>query len=141
MKVKKANEILGIPEGRPGVWLIDGDTAEALIHAKPGCTVHNFIGHDGMFIGADWEKLHAIGLVHTEGKRVGMVFPPQPTYRHQLVVLDDDKRWAFDIGEIDEARMTAKRCERCQWPLKADAKDGCTAGNCSQRPVPTDPGA
>lgn len=28
------------------------------------------------------------------------------------------------------------RCETCGWPLYADTKDGCTSGNCSQRPLP-----
>jgi hypothetical protein len=27
-------------------------------------------------------------------------------------------------------------CERCGWPLYTDAKDGCTKGNCSMRPMP-----
>jgi len=27
-------------------------------------------------------------------------------------------------------------CQRCGWPLHDDVKDGCTADNCSQRPLP-----
>lgn len=26
------------------------------------------------------------------------------------------------------------RCRHCDWPLKAETKDGCTTGSCSQRP-------
>jgi hypothetical protein len=29
-----------------------------------------------------------------------------------------------------------ERCDRCAWPLKERAKDGCVSGNCSQRPIP-----
>ena len=29
-----------------------------------------------------------------------------------------------------------ERCPRCGWPLVDDPKDGCTKGNCSQRPLP-----
>ncbi len=28
------------------------------------------------------------------------------------------------------------RCNRCGWPLKATIKEGCTEGNCEQRPLP-----
>jgi hypothetical protein len=28
------------------------------------------------------------------------------------------------------------RCNRCGWPLKATIEEGCTEGNCSQRPLP-----
>lgn len=39
-------------------------------------------------------------------------------------------------GEIRKAMEDEKqRCETCGWPLVADAKDGCTLGNCSQRPL------
>lgn len=103
--------ILGIPEGRPGIWLIDAQTAEALIHAKAGSMIHNFIGHDSIMVGADWTKEDAVGLVHS-GFRLAMIFPPCPTYKHQLVVMNDEKRWAFDVGEIDESRMTGPRCEK-----------------------------
>src|SRR5688572_30738306 len=27
-------------------------------------------------------------------------------------------------------------CDRCAWPLKQSTKNGCTAGNCAQRPMP-----
>lgn len=30
-------------------------------------------------------------------------------------------------------------CQRCGWPLGPSAKDGCTAGNCSRRPLPALP--
>lgn len=134
---KSSRDILGIPEGRPGIWLIDANQAEALIHQKPGATIHNFIDGGMAMLGADWTKEQAVGLVHTEGKRSAVIF--ENTLKHQLVVIDHEKRWAFDIGEIVESRMKPKRCAVCLWPLKADAKDGCTAGNCSQRPVPTKP--
>lgn len=97
--------IQGTPEGRPGIWLIDADQAEALIHEKPGSTIHNFIDGGMALLGADWEKESAVALVHTEGKRCALVFPPNGTMKHQLVVLDDKKKWMFDVGEIEEARM------------------------------------
>ncbi len=29
-----------------------------------------------------------------------------------------------------------KRCDRCGWPLAATTREGCTAENCSMRPMP-----
>ena len=31
----------------------------------------------------------------------------------------------------------AERCRHCGWPTHESTKEGCTAGNCSQRPIPT----
>lgn len=35
-----------------------------------------------------------------------------------------------------EADFGVARCERCGFALKEDTADGCTPGNCSQRPLP-----
>lgn len=34
------------------------------------------------------------------------------------------------------ANHSVSRCSVCHWPLVVDPKDGCTPGNCSQRPKP-----
>lgn len=36
-------------------------------------------------------------------------------------------------------KIADKVCERCGWPLYDDVKEGCTAENCSQRPLPPFP--
>jgi hypothetical protein len=98
----EAGTIPGTPEGRPGVWLVTPETAAALVDAAPGDRVHCFLG----MIGADWDKPAVEAFVRRPDARVALVFPPNFTLRHQLVVLTDDRR-AFDVGEIDEARMRA----------------------------------
>jgi len=37
---------------------------------------------------------------------------------------------------IFDTNYDVPRCEVCNWPLAASAKEGCVPGNCSQRPVP-----
>jgi hypothetical protein len=98
-------KICGIPEGRPGIWLIGPNVAESLILAVQGETVHNLMESGWTYLGADWEKSAAIELCRREGKRIGLVFWPNATAAHQLVVLDDERKWMFDVGEIDEGRM------------------------------------
>ena len=99
--------IPGTPEGREGIWLITPETAVALIEALPGDEVHNVLG-SGVFIGANWEKAHALKFLREPGKRLALVFAPNFTYRHQLVALTDEKRWGFDVGEITEEQMVVE---------------------------------
>lgn len=108
------NKIPGIREGRDGVWLITPFEAATLIREAPGDEIHNFIGSGPTQIGCNWPKEDAIKLVNTEGKRIAMVFPPNMHMRHHLVVLDDEKRWSFDVGAIDESRMVDERNRVCQ---------------------------
>lgn len=98
-------KIVGTPEGRPGIWMVTPEVAAAVIDAAPGETVHNYIGHGAIMIGANWEKDGAKSFVHESDKRSALVFPPQKAMRHQLVVINDEKRWAFDVGVIGESRM------------------------------------
>lgn len=39
------------------------------------------------------------------------------------------------MNAIETERREPDRCDRCNWPLSASFGDGCTAGNCSQRPL------
>lgn len=96
--------IFGVPEGRPGIWLIDPATGSALIDAFEGKLVHNLIGHENFVIDGVWEKRAVHDLFRQEG-RLALVFPPNPTMKHQLVFIDSERRWAFDIGEISEEKM------------------------------------
>ena len=99
------NPIYGTPEGRLGIWLIDPAQACALIDALPGDTVHNFIGGDNFMIGADWTQDQAREFFQQNDKRLALVFPPNFHGLHQLVAINDEKRWSFDVGVIDESRM------------------------------------
>lgn len=92
----------GTPEGRPGVWLVSPDAAAALLESLPGGTVHCLLG-ESVFLGANWPKADAVALVRS-GVRLALIFPPNATLGHQLVALGE-KRWAFDVGEVDESRM------------------------------------
>lgn len=99
-------QIPGQREGREGVWLISPETARGIIEALPGETVHNYLGTGfPAFFGADWDKDSAVQLVSTPGMRLALLFPPNMTMRHYLVACSDTQRWAFDVGEIDEAVM------------------------------------
>ncbi len=99
--------IPGKPEGREGVWLITAETAAALIEAVEGETVHNFIGGGALFVGANWEKSHAIEHLRRPDMRIALLFPPNDHYKHQLVAVNEQRRWAWDIGPIEESRMEA----------------------------------
>jgi hypothetical protein len=103
------NVIFGRPEGRPGVWLVTPETARGLIDALPEewDRVHNLLssGGGGVQLGADWHKDDVFELLARPGVRLALVFPPNLTFRHQLVALDDEHRWAFDVGEIPESVM------------------------------------
>lgn len=103
------NAIYGTPEGRDGIWLIDSDIAAELI-SSAGERVHNFIGGGGpVMIGCDWDAPDAIELCQRDGMRLALLFPPNDTMRHQLICCSDAERWSFDIGEIDESRMTERK--------------------------------
>lgn len=97
------NPIEGRPEGRPGVWLISAYTACALVDACNGF-VHCFLESPFAMLGADWGREEVRKLLCKDNVRIGLVFPPNVTVKHQLVVLDD-KRRSFDVGEIPESRM------------------------------------
>lgn len=96
--------IHGTPEGRPGIWLIDPAQACALIDALPD-DVHNFIGGDNFMVGADWTQDQAREFFQKDNTQLALVFPPNHTMQHQLVAINDENRWSFDVGVIDESRM------------------------------------
>lgn len=98
--------IEGRPEGREGIWLISADTACALVDAVEGDMVHCFLESPFAMLGADWEKEEVQELLCKEGVRIGLVFPPNHFTKHQLMVLND-KRRAFNVGEIPESRMVS----------------------------------
>lgn len=100
--------IPGKPEGRAGIWLIDRKTARSLVRARK---IHCHLG-TGVQIGADWSKAEVLEHLGRRGLRFGLIFPPQPTFGHQLVTLNDEQRWAFDVGEIDETSMRVGKCAR-----------------------------
>lgn len=99
------NAIHGKPEGREGVWLITPDTACRLIEETEGDTVHNFIGHGAVYVGADWTKEEFRDFITKDGLKIALVFPPNETIGHHLVAINNERRWAFDIGSISEDRM------------------------------------
>lgn len=99
--------IHGTPEGRPGIWLITPETAVAVIDFAPGDTVHNFIGHEAIMLGADWEKEHARQFFLKREHRIALIFPPNVVMHHHLVALNDEKRWSFDVGPLSESQMVA----------------------------------
>lgn len=99
------NTVIGKREGRPGIWLIDADAAVALVQNVCGKEVHNLIESGWAFIGATWDREDVIALLRKLGLRIGLVFKPQCTMKHQLVVLSDEKKWMFDVGELDESIM------------------------------------
>ena len=76
-----------------------------MIDAVPGDEIHNFIGHGGIIIGANWDKESVREHIRRPDLRLGLIFSPQPTQRHHLVAISEDQRWSFDVGEIDETRM------------------------------------
>jgi len=101
------DKITGTPEGRPGIWLIDSDTAASLIKAAPGDAIHNLLGSGLLLLGASWDKQAAIEHVQREDMRLALVFPPHLVARHHLVAINDEKRWAFDVGPLNESMMVA----------------------------------
>lgn len=98
--------INGTPEGRPGLWLIDADTACSLIDALLGDHVHNQLGTT-ILIGCDWEKGSAKEHCRLPGMRLAIIFPPNIHFGHQLIALSNNHRWGFDVGQIDESQMEA----------------------------------
>ena len=98
-------KIVGTPEGREGVWLITNNTAQRIVDAVPGDTVHNFIGNGSPYLGADWSKEDVLAFFDRRDLKVALVFPPAFTMKHQLVAIDDERRWMFDVGEIPESDM------------------------------------
>ncbi len=96
--------IVGKPEGREGIWLIDTDQAVALVKSVKGKTVHNFMGGGMVALGADWEKSQVLRTIRGPNDGIALIFPPNMTMRHHLVVLTD-KRLSFDVGPLDESQM------------------------------------
>lgn len=45
------------------------------------------------------------------------------------------KHFAEEVAARD-AELRERSCAACGWPLHEQTKDGCTCGNCSQRPLP-----
>lgn len=113
---KPYRSITGKPADGPGIWVIDADQAVELVTALEVEEIHNLRSTPGLgcFLGAHWSKDDVLELLRTPGKRIGLIFPPQITNQHQLVVLSHDTRWAFDIGDVSELRMRALR----QQPVK-----------------------
>lgn len=101
-------KIEGKKEGREGIWLLDPAEASKLIRELPEETVHNFIGSGSLMIGTDWDKSDVIEMIQREGVRIALLFPPNVTMLHQLVICTDHRRYGFDVGKISEDVMEEK---------------------------------
>lgn len=102
--------ILGTPEGREGIWLVTKDVAIELLKQHKG-KVHNLLG-TAFICGADWKKQEAVKFAKEGEYRWALIFSPQSTQHHQLVAINDEQRWAFDIGEIKEERMVKAKAKK-----------------------------
>ena len=96
--------IRGTAEGRPGVWLVTAETAIAMVAEVNRGKIHNILG-EGLVLGCDWSKAEVMEHLGKPNLRIAMIFAPNPTAGHQLVTCSETKRWAFDIGEVNENRM------------------------------------
>lgn len=105
-----SDPIIGTPEGREGIWLIDAEQAITLVKSVKEKTIHNYLNSANlpMTVGATWGKAEVLALLICPGVRIGLMFAPDDDINHhQLVVIDDarGKRWSFDVGVIPESRM------------------------------------
>ena len=91
------------PEGRDGVWLIDTVEALKLVNNFPDEMIHNFLPGAFGVIGADWDKESVIEKINNS-ERVGLLTGDalKQNYRHALSVIEKNKLYMFDVGEITE---------------------------------------
>lgn len=108
MENKMTDKIIGIPEGREGIWLIDPEQAIAIVKSVNGEEIHNYFNSANlpMALGANWGVDEVLDLVRRPDVRIALMFAPDDDINHhQLVVLTETKRYSFDVGEIAESRM------------------------------------
>lgn len=96
-------------EGREGIYLVEKDEIIDFIVKRVKGRIHCFIGDSPMMIGADWDKTEVKKFIRKEAKQIAIMTEPNFTMKHQLVCLTDNKRYSFDIGEIELKDLEVKQ--------------------------------
>ena len=86
-------------EGRDEIYLIDKNEAKKMINDIKWKNIHHQFQSNGMFIGTDWTKTEVLELIDN-ARGMALDLEPNFTLGHHFVVLADNGRNAFDVGNI-----------------------------------------
>lgn len=99
MPKDEARKIYVTAEGREGAYLISKEEATRVVKAYPGEEIHHQFQNPPMFLGADHSKEDVLDDIQ-KAEKLAIITEPNFTMRHHLVLIFDNKRHAYDIGEI-----------------------------------------
>ena len=95
-------KILATKEGRDGVWSVEKNNIIAWLKENEIEVIHNFIQSGGILIGADWNKESVFEKIKN-AERVTVLIgkAKQQNMNHALAVMENNKLYLFDIGDIN----------------------------------------
>ena len=97
-------KILATKEGRDGVWNVEKNNIIAWLKENELEVIHNFILGRSSFIGADCDKESVIEKInHAERVAVLTGKAKQQNMNHALAVVEYNKLYVFDIGDINDS--------------------------------------
>ena len=97
-------KILATKEGRDGVWNVEKNNIIAWLKENQIELIHSFTPRGGAFIGADWDKESVIEKINN-AERVAVLTgkAKQQNMGHALAVVEYNKLYIFDIGDINDS--------------------------------------
>jgi len=92
-----------IPEGRPGIFLVEKQNILEWLKGYKKKEIHNILPSGAFMIGADWKKKQVVADIKRSEKIAVLIGEAQKkNFRHALSVIVDNELKLFDIGEITE---------------------------------------
>ena len=97
-------KILATKEGRDGVWSVEKNNIIAWLNQNEIELIHCFTPSFGGFIGANWTKESVVEKINN-AERVAVLTgkAKQQNMRHALAVIEYNKLYVFDIGDINDS--------------------------------------
>lgn len=94
-------------EGREGAYLITKEEATRVVTEYPGEEIHHQFQNPPMFLGADHSKEDVLEDIQ-KAEKLAIITEPNFTMRHHLVLIFDNKRHAYDIGEVKTSDLVVE---------------------------------
>ena len=87
------------PEGRKDVWIAEKDSLKEFIKSKKFTSIHNFVGAQGAFLGADHEVKSVLEDID-KAERVAIFTDSSMNIGHSLALVTNNKLEVYDIGNL-----------------------------------------
>ena len=100
-------KINATPEGRENIWIPEKKSLKDFIKSKKFTSIHNFVGTQGAFLGADHEVESVLEDID-KAERVAIFTDSSMNIGHSLALVTNNKLEVYDMGEITKADIELK---------------------------------